>query len=48
MLAVINYFNFLFLQPQQQHFYDDDDRMVPSTPTLVVPHRSDGLDQAVQ
>lgn len=37
-----------FLQPQQQHFYDDDDRMVPSTPTLVVPHRSDGLDQAVQ
>lgn len=33
--------------PQQQHYYDDDDRMVPSTPTLVVPHRSDGLDQAV-
>ncbi|XP_053286450.1 translocated promoter region b, nuclear basket protein isoform X2 [Pleuronectes platessa] len=29
-----------------QHFFDDDDRMVPSTPTLVVPHR-DGFDQAV-
>lgn len=31
---------------QQQHFFDDDDRMVPSTPTL--PHRSDGFDQAIQ
>uniref|UniRef100_A0A667WHM6 Nucleoprotein TPR n=1 Tax=Myripristis murdjan TaxID=586833 RepID=A0A667WHM6_9TELE len=31
----------------QQHFFDDDDRMVPSTPTLVVPHRSDGFDQAI-
>ncbi|XP_068174893.1 translocated promoter region b, nuclear basket protein isoform X2 [Antennarius striatus] len=30
-----------------QHFFDDDDRMVPSTPTLVVQHRSDGYDQAV-
>lgn len=30
-----------------QHF-EDDDRMVPSTPTLVAPHRSDGFDQAVQ
>ncbi|XP_042370774.1 translocated promoter region b, nuclear basket protein [Plectropomus leopardus] len=30
-----------------QHFFDDDDRMVPSTPTLVVPHRSDGFDQAI-
>uniref|UniRef100_A0A3B4UDA7 Nucleoprotein TPR n=1 Tax=Seriola dumerili TaxID=41447 RepID=A0A3B4UDA7_SERDU len=29
-----------------QHFFDDDDRMVPSTPTLVVPHR-DGFDQAI-
>ncbi|XP_060934177.1 translocated promoter region b, nuclear basket protein [Limanda limanda] len=29
-----------------QHFFDDDDRMVPNTPTLVVPHR-DGFDQAV-
>uniref|UniRef100_A0A7N6FCG7 Nucleoprotein TPR n=1 Tax=Anabas testudineus TaxID=64144 RepID=A0A7N6FCG7_ANATE len=28
-----------------QHFFDDDDRMVPSTPTL--PHRSDGFDQAI-
>ncbi|CAI5635571.1 unnamed protein product [Oreochromis niloticus] len=31
-----------------QHFFDEDDRMVPSTPTLVVPHRSDGFDQAIQ
>lgn len=31
----------------QQHFFDEDDRMVPSTPTLVVPHRSDGFDQAI-
>uniref|UniRef100_A0A4W6CYT6 Nucleoprotein TPR n=1 Tax=Lates calcarifer TaxID=8187 RepID=A0A4W6CYT6_LATCA len=30
----------------QQHFFDEDDRMVPSTPTLVVPHR-DGFDQAI-
>uniref|UniRef100_UPI003AADA419 translocated promoter region b, nuclear basket protein n=1 Tax=Centroberyx gerrardi TaxID=166262 RepID=UPI003AADA419 len=30
-----------------QHCFDDDDRMVPSTPTLVVPHRSDGFDQAI-
>uniref|UniRef100_A0A669BC01 Nucleoprotein TPR n=1 Tax=Oreochromis niloticus TaxID=8128 RepID=A0A669BC01_ORENI len=30
-----------------QHFFDEDDRMVPSTPTLVVPHRSDGFDQAI-
>uniref|UniRef100_A0A8C4IXE1 Nucleoprotein TPR n=1 Tax=Dicentrarchus labrax TaxID=13489 RepID=A0A8C4IXE1_DICLA len=29
----------------QQHFFDEDDRMVPSTPTL--PHRSDGCDQAI-
>ncbi|GLD49772.1 nucleoprotein TPR [Lates japonicus] len=29
-----------------QHFFDEDDRMVPSTPTLVVPHR-DGFDQAI-
>uniref|UniRef100_A0A8C4IU94 Nucleoprotein TPR n=1 Tax=Dicentrarchus labrax TaxID=13489 RepID=A0A8C4IU94_DICLA len=28
-----------------QHFFDEDDRMVPSTPTL--PHRSDGCDQAI-
>uniref|UniRef100_A0A7N8XMJ0 Nucleoprotein TPR n=1 Tax=Mastacembelus armatus TaxID=205130 RepID=A0A7N8XMJ0_9TELE len=33
--------------PGSQHFFDDDDRMVPSTPTLVVPHRSDGFDQAI-
>uniref|UniRef100_A0A672JJM0 Nucleoprotein TPR n=1 Tax=Salarias fasciatus TaxID=181472 RepID=A0A672JJM0_SALFA len=32
---------------QSQHFFDEDDRMVPSTPTLVVPHRSDGFDQAI-
>uniref|UniRef100_A0A8D3BGW3 Nucleoprotein TPR n=1 Tax=Scophthalmus maximus TaxID=52904 RepID=A0A8D3BGW3_SCOMX len=32
--------------PLQQHFFDEDDRMVPSAPTLVVPHR-DGFDQAI-
>lgn len=32
----------------QQHFFDDDDRMVPSTPTLVVPHRNDGFAEAIQ
>ncbi|XP_049576023.1 translocated promoter region b, nuclear basket protein isoform X1 [Syngnathus scovelli] len=30
-----------------QHLIDEDDRMVPSAPTLVVPHRSDSFDQAV-
>nr|XP_029542320.1 nucleoprotein TPR-like isoform X2 [Oncorhynchus nerka] len=30
-----------------QHYFDDDDRMVPSTPTLGVPHRSDGLAEAI-
>ncbi|XP_069009311.1 translocated promoter region b, nuclear basket protein isoform X2 [Embiotoca jacksoni] len=30
-----------------QHFFDEDDRMVPSAPTLVAPHRSDGFDQAI-
>ncbi|XP_041646505.1 translocated promoter region b, nuclear basket protein [Cheilinus undulatus] len=34
------------VQSSAQHFFDDDDRMVPSTPTLVV-HRSDGFDQAI-
>ncbi|XP_034557497.1 translocated promoter region b, nuclear basket protein isoform X3 [Notolabrus celidotus] len=34
------------VQSSAQHFFDDDDRTVPSTPTLVV-HRSDGFDQAV-
>ncbi|XP_020348389.1 nucleoprotein TPR isoform X6 [Oncorhynchus kisutch] len=29
------------------HYFDDDDRMVPSTPTLVVPHRSDGFAEAI-
>uniref|UniRef100_A0A8C9W8C0 Nucleoprotein TPR n=1 Tax=Scleropages formosus TaxID=113540 RepID=A0A8C9W8C0_SCLFO len=33
--------------PTQQQFFDDDDRMVPSTPILVVPHRSDGFAEAV-
>lgn len=28
--------------------FDDDDRMVPSAPTLVAPQRSDGFDQAIQ
>uniref|UniRef100_A0AAR2KQ41 Nucleoprotein TPR n=1 Tax=Pygocentrus nattereri TaxID=42514 RepID=A0AAR2KQ41_PYGNA len=32
---------------QPQHFFDDDDRMVPSTPTLVVPHRTDGFAEAI-
>uniref|UniRef100_A0A8C7GSD5 Nucleoprotein TPR n=1 Tax=Oncorhynchus kisutch TaxID=8019 RepID=A0A8C7GSD5_ONCKI len=31
----------------RQHYFDDDDRMVPSTPTLVVPHRSDGFAEAI-
>uniref|UniRef100_A0A673VXE7 Nucleoprotein TPR n=1 Tax=Salmo trutta TaxID=8032 RepID=A0A673VXE7_SALTR len=31
----------------QQHYFDDDDRMVPSTPTLVLPHRSDGFAEAI-
>uniref|UniRef100_A0A8C9W3Y4 Nucleoprotein TPR n=1 Tax=Scleropages formosus TaxID=113540 RepID=A0A8C9W3Y4_SCLFO len=35
----------LHVAPQQ--FFDDDDRMVPSTPILVVPHRSDGFAEAV-
>uniref|UniRef100_A0A3Q3IRA9 Nucleoprotein TPR n=1 Tax=Monopterus albus TaxID=43700 RepID=A0A3Q3IRA9_MONAL len=30
-----------------QYFFDDDDRMVPSTPTLVVPHRTDGFAEAI-
>ncbi|XP_047192707.1 translocated promoter region b, nuclear basket protein isoform X2 [Scophthalmus maximus] len=32
--------------PVSSHFFDEDDRMVPSAPTLVVPHR-DGFDQAI-
>uniref|UniRef100_A0A4W5NPC4 Nucleoprotein TPR n=1 Tax=Hucho hucho TaxID=62062 RepID=A0A4W5NPC4_9TELE len=35
------------LNPGMQHYFDDDDRMVPSTPTLVVPHRSDGFAEAI-
>uniref|UniRef100_A0A4W2GYU5 Nucleoprotein TPR n=1 Tax=Bos indicus x Bos taurus TaxID=30522 RepID=A0A4W2GYU5_BOBOX len=31
----------------QQHFFDDEDRTVPSTPTLVVPHRTDGFAEAI-
>ncbi|XP_029285243.1 translocated promoter region b, nuclear basket protein [Cottoperca gobio] len=34
--------------PGSSHFFDDDDRIVPSTPTLVVPHRSDGFDHSSQ
>ncbi|ROL43467.1 Nucleoprotein TPR [Anabarilius grahami] len=30
----------------QQHFFEDDDRMVPSTPTLIPP-RSDGFAEAI-
>ncbi|XP_056271230.1 translocated promoter region b, nuclear basket protein isoform X2 [Pseudoliparis swirei] len=33
--------------PVSSHFFDDDDRMVPSTPTLVLPQRSDGFDQTI-
>ncbi|XP_049576047.1 translocated promoter region b, nuclear basket protein isoform X4 [Syngnathus scovelli] len=33
--------------PSSAHLIDEDDRMVPSAPTLVVPHRSDSFDQAV-
>ncbi|XP_061634910.1 translocated promoter region b, nuclear basket protein isoform X1 [Phyllopteryx taeniolatus] len=33
--------------PSSVHHIDDEDRMVPSAPTLVMPHRSDGFDQAV-
>ncbi|XP_075944416.1 translocated promoter region b, nuclear basket protein isoform X3 [Anarhichas minor] len=33
--------------PGSSHFCDDDDRMVPSTPTLVLPQRSDVFDQAI-
>ncbi|XP_064188203.1 translocated promoter region b, nuclear basket protein isoform X2 [Anguilla rostrata] len=29
------------------HSYDDDDRMVPSTPTLPVHHRTDGFAEAI-
>ncbi|KAM9322514.1 nucleoprotein TPR-like [Pholidichthys leucotaenia] len=28
-------------------FFDEDDRMVPSTPTLQVPHRNDGFAEAI-
>ncbi len=45
-LSVFIFF-FIFLVFQQQHFYEDDDRMVPSTPTLPPP-RSDGFAEAIQ
>ncbi|KAM7011947.1 translocated promoter region b, nuclear basket protein [Tautogolabrus adspersus] len=35
------------VQSSAQHVFDDDDRMVPSTPTLVV-HRSDSFDPPLQ
>ncbi|KAG2461802.1 TPR protein, partial [Polypterus senegalus] len=34
-------------EEHEQHFFEDDDRMVPSTPTLVVPHRTDGFAEAI-
>ncbi|OBS59324.1 hypothetical protein A6R68_09552, partial [Neotoma lepida] len=37
----------LILKTVQQHFFDDEDRTVPSTPTLVVPHRTDGFAEAI-
>uniref|UniRef100_A0A672ZEQ7 Nucleoprotein TPR n=1 Tax=Sphaeramia orbicularis TaxID=375764 RepID=A0A672ZEQ7_9TELE len=33
--------------PSSAQHFDDDDRMVPSTPTLVVPHRTEAFDQAI-
>lgn len=48
-VPIWTFLNSVFQPPLlQPHFFDEDDRMVPSTPTLVVPHRSDGLDQAIQ
>ncbi len=38
---------FIYLVFQQQYFYEDDDRIVPSTPTLPPP-RSDGFAEAIQ
>uniref|UniRef100_A0A8C5I125 Nucleoprotein TPR n=1 Tax=Gouania willdenowi TaxID=441366 RepID=A0A8C5I125_GOUWI len=35
------------MQGSAQHYFDEDDRMVPSIPTLVVPHQSDNFDQAI-
>ncbi|KAF7690039.1 hypothetical protein HF521_011843 [Silurus meridionalis] len=32
---------------QQQHFYEEDDRMVPSTPTLPASHRTDCFSEAL-
>ncbi|KAK1896767.1 Nucleoprotein TPR [Dissostichus eleginoides] len=36
------------VQGTSQHFFVDDDSIVPCTPTLVVPHRSEGLDNSSQ
>uniref|UniRef100_A0AAR2KP16 Nucleoprotein TPR n=1 Tax=Pygocentrus nattereri TaxID=42514 RepID=A0AAR2KP16_PYGNA len=36
----------LHVQQPQQHFYEEEDRMVPSTPTLMV-HRSDCFNETV-
>ncbi|KAJ3600175.1 hypothetical protein NHX12_034125 [Muraenolepis orangiensis] len=33
---------------RQQHYFEEDDRKVPSAPTLVVPHRVEGFDHAPQ
>lgn len=32
----------------QQSCFDEDDRMVPSTPTLMLPHRIDSFAEAIQ
>uniref|UniRef100_A0A8B9HVZ0 Nucleoprotein TPR n=1 Tax=Astyanax mexicanus TaxID=7994 RepID=A0A8B9HVZ0_ASTMX len=37
----------LHFQQLQQHFYEEEDRMVPSTPTLIGPHRSDCFSEAI-
>uniref|UniRef100_A0A3B1KCG5 Nucleoprotein TPR n=1 Tax=Astyanax mexicanus TaxID=7994 RepID=A0A3B1KCG5_ASTMX len=38
----------LNFQQLQQHFYEEEDRMVPSTPTLIGPHRSDCFSDSPQ
>ncbi|XP_053710711.1 translocated promoter region b, nuclear basket protein isoform X2 [Synchiropus splendidus] len=35
------------LSSASSHFFEEDDRMVPNPPTLVVSHHSDGFDQTV-
>uniref|UniRef100_A0A8C5I1Y1 Nucleoprotein TPR n=1 Tax=Gouania willdenowi TaxID=441366 RepID=A0A8C5I1Y1_GOUWI len=46
-VIAINPYVLIHLQYLTQHYFDEDDRMVPSIPTLVVPHQSDNFDQAI-